>query len=75
VAGLAQFKRVVRAAPDLAQKIRAGTLAVDRAARVVRDRDAQDRRISLRRRPERNLARAKVVPVGFKAAWARVPLP
>jgi 16S rRNA G966 N2-methylase RsmD len=45
-----QFKRVQQAAPDLATKVKAGTLALDRADRVIRDREAEQRRIQQARR-------------------------
>jgi len=38
---VAQFKRVAREAPDLAEKVAAGDMALDRAERVVRDRVAE----------------------------------
>lgn len=41
-----RFKRVADVAPDLAEQVRAGDIAVDRAERVVRDRQAEDRKVS-----------------------------
>jgi len=43
---VAQFKRVAEQAPDLADKVRSGDLAVDRAERIVRDREAAENRAS-----------------------------
>jgi 16S rRNA G966 N2-methylase RsmD len=43
--GVSQAKRVEREAPDLAEKVRAGQLAIDRAERIIRDREAEQRRI------------------------------
>jgi 16S rRNA G966 N2-methylase RsmD len=43
--GVSQAKRVEREAPDLAEKVRAGQLAMDRAERIIRDREAEQRRI------------------------------
>lgn len=43
--GVSQAKRVEREAPDLAQKVRDGQLAIDRAERIIRDREAEARRI------------------------------
>lgn len=40
---LAQFKRSAEQAPDLAEKVKAGTLALDRGERIIRDREAQAR--------------------------------
>jgi hypothetical protein len=42
---VARFKRVMNEAPDLAEKVRSGELALDRAERVIRDREAEARRI------------------------------
>lgn len=42
---VARFKRVKHAAPDLAEKVRAGTLALDRAERIIRAREAEQRRV------------------------------
>lgn len=39
-----QAKRVAEVAPDLAEGVRTGTLALDRAERIVRDREAAARR-------------------------------
>jgi 16S rRNA G966 N2-methylase RsmD len=47
---VAQAKRVVQQAPDLATKVKAGTVALDRAERIVRDREAEQRRIEQARR-------------------------
>jgi 16S rRNA G966 N2-methylase RsmD len=46
----AQFKRVQQQAPDLAAKVRAGDMALDRAERIIRDREAEQRRIEQARR-------------------------
>lgn len=43
--GVSQAKRIEREAPDLAEKVRAGQLAIDRAERIIRDREAEQRRI------------------------------
>jgi hypothetical protein len=42
---VAQFKRLEADAPDLAEKVRSGAMALDRAERIVRDREAERRRI------------------------------
>lgn len=47
---VAQFKRVMREAPDLAAKVQSGDMALDRAERVIRDREAEARRIEQARR-------------------------
>jgi 16S rRNA G966 N2-methylase RsmD len=57
---VAQFKRVKQQAPDLAEKVRTGDLALDRAERIIRDREAEQRRIEQARReaeaqPERTV--------------------
>lgn len=41
---VSQAKRVREAAPELAEQVAAGTLAIDRAERIVRDREAAARR-------------------------------
>lgn len=38
-------KRVAQKAPDLAEQVIAGTLAIDRADRIIRDREAEARRV------------------------------
>lgn len=43
--GVSQAKRVQQAAPDLAEKVRSGQMAIDRAERIIRDREAEQRRI------------------------------
>lgn len=43
--GVSQAKRIEREAPDLAEKVRTGQLAIDRAERIIRDREAEQRRI------------------------------
>jgi 16S rRNA G966 N2-methylase RsmD len=48
--GVSQAKRVEREAPDLAEKVKAGHLAIDRAERIIRDREAEQRRIEQARR-------------------------
>ena len=40
-----QAKRVTEKAPDLAAKVKAGDLAVDRAERIIRDRESETRRV------------------------------
>lgn len=40
-----QYKRVTEQAPDLAAKVDSGDMALDRAERVVRDRDAEQRKV------------------------------
>jgi 16S rRNA G966 N2-methylase RsmD len=42
---VSQAKRVAEQAPDLADKVRSGQLAIDRAERIIRDRESQERRI------------------------------
>jgi len=42
---VSQAKRVSEAAPDLAQRVRAGELPIDRAERIVRDRASEAKRI------------------------------
>lgn len=42
---VSQAKRVEQQAPDLAEKVRAGHIAIDRAERIIRDREAEHRRI------------------------------
>jgi 16S rRNA G966 N2-methylase RsmD len=44
-----QTKRVGEKAPDLAEKVKAGTMAIDRADRIVRDREAEQRRVEVAR--------------------------
>ena len=44
--GTAQFKRVEQKAPDLAAQVMAGAMALDRAERVVRDRQAEADRVA-----------------------------
>jgi hypothetical protein len=43
---VSQFKRVQEAAPELAEKVRGGHVALDRAERIVRDLEAAERRAS-----------------------------
>ena len=45
-----QYKRVAKQAPDLAEKVMAGDVALDRAERIIRDRDAEQRRVQQARR-------------------------
>ena len=40
-----QAKRVSEKAPDLAVKVKTGEIAIDRAERIIRDREAEQRRI------------------------------
>lgn len=40
-----QAKRVSEKAPDLAAKVKTGEIAIDRAERIIRDREAEQRRI------------------------------
>lgn len=47
---VAQMKRVVEQAPDLAMKVKEGGLALDRAERIIRDRDAEQKRVEQARR-------------------------
>ena len=42
---VAQYARVAEAAPELAEKVDAGELAIDRADRIVRDREAEQKRV------------------------------
>jgi predicted RNA methylase len=55
---VAQAKRIADAAPDLAAKVRSGTVAIDRAERIIRDRDAD------RRHVERARAEAAALDAG-----------
>lgn len=43
---VAQAKRVQQQAPDLAVKVQSGQIAIDRAERIIRDREAEARRIA-----------------------------
>jgi 16S rRNA G966 N2-methylase RsmD len=45
-----QAKRVTEQAPDLAEKVRDGSMAIDRADRIIRDREAEQRRIDQAKR-------------------------
>jgi len=40
-----QAKRITEKAPDLAEKVKAGDIAIDRADRIIRDREAEQRRV------------------------------
>jgi ParB-like chromosome segregation protein Spo0J len=40
-----QYKRIAEQAPELAERVKAGTMALDRAERVIRDREAEQKRI------------------------------
>ena len=42
---VAQAKRVTEKAPDLAEKVESGAMPIDRADRIIRDREAEARRI------------------------------
>jgi hypothetical protein len=42
---VSQAKRIQQQAPDLASKVRAGTLAIDRADRIIRDREVESWRV------------------------------
>jgi 16S rRNA G966 N2-methylase RsmD len=44
--GVARAKRIGEQAPDLEKKVRADEISVDRAERIVRDRDAERRRVN-----------------------------
>jgi ParB-like chromosome segregation protein Spo0J len=46
----AQYKRIVEQAPDLAAKVKNKEMALDRAERIIRDREAERRRIEQARR-------------------------
>lgn len=46
---VARYKRVADKAPDLAEKVKGG-LALDRAERIIRDREAEQRRVEQARR-------------------------
>lgn len=50
-----QAKRVKDKAPDLADKVRTGELALDRAERIVRDREAAARRIEQARQQQQQI--------------------
>jgi hypothetical protein len=41
-----QYKRIVDQAPDLAAKVKSGAMPIDRADRIIRDREAEDKRIA-----------------------------
>ena len=41
-----QYKRVAQHAPDLAQQVQSGKLALDRADRIIRDREAEAKRVA-----------------------------
>lgn len=43
---VARYKRIAEVAPDLADSVKGGSMALDRAERIVRDREAQDRKIA-----------------------------
>lgn len=57
---VAQAKRVAEQAPDLAEKVRDGSLALDRADRIIRDREAEQRRIAQAK------AEAAAVPIALR---------
>lgn len=42
---VARMKRITEQAPDLADKVRSGVLSLDRADRIIRDRQAEQRRV------------------------------
>ncbi|MGH3548920.1 MAG: ParB N-terminal domain-containing protein [Pseudonocardiaceae bacterium] len=44
--GVAQAKRVQQEAPDLAEKVKSGGMAIDRAERIIRDREAEQKRVA-----------------------------
>lgn len=43
--GISAAKRIEREAPDLAKKVKAGAMPLDRADRIIRDRESEQRRI------------------------------
>jgi 16S rRNA G966 N2-methylase RsmD len=47
---VARYKRVQETAPDLAEKVRSGAVALDRAERIIRDRESEQRRIEQARK-------------------------
>ncbi len=47
---MAQYKRIAEQAPDLRPKVDAGELSGDRAERIIRDREAEQKRIEQARR-------------------------
>jgi integrase len=54
--GVGQAKRIRGAAPDLATKVRNGDMPIDRADRIIRDREAEQHRFASRAyRGTRNL--------------------
>ena len=55
-----QYKRITEKAPDLADKIKAGAMPIDRADRIIRDREAEQRRVEK--------ARAQAAAAGVVAA-------
>jgi DNA methylase/Putative RNA methylase family UPF0020 len=44
--GVGQAKRIKDRAPDLSDKVRSGDMPIDRADRILRDREAEERRIA-----------------------------
>ena len=40
---VSQYKRVAATAPDLAEKVKSGAMPLDRAERIIRDREAEAR--------------------------------
>lgn len=45
-----RYKRVAQNAPDLAEKVQSGTLALRRAERIIRDRNAEQKRVEQARK-------------------------
>lgn len=68
---VAQAKRIVEEAPDLAEQVRAG-FAVDRADRIIRDRQAEDRRIE-QAATETPAGTALVSEGDFRSVFADLP--
>jgi hypothetical protein len=62
---VAQAKRVAEHAPDLVAKIESGKLALDRADRIVRDRDSAERRAAKATAQQRQLAVGTSVDVRY----------
>lgn len=60
---VAQFKRIKKDAPDLAEKVKSGAMALDRAERVIRDREAEQRRIEDARREASSQPEPTVVDI------------
>lgn len=58
---VAQAKRIQQEAPDLAEKVQTGELALDRADRIVRDRETAKKQMSQERALQREFAKGNKV--------------